>query len=365
MREISTPIEIIGDLTSATSNPDTDYQPTMTEDRFEQHIEDVQETLQRAEEQTETEISVADEEIEEQFKQYAEKRVDPEDCVENITKSILKDAGISNPNQFIYNGTSRSSGVSEDVPMEVEEIEEDSRWIQFTGVVLELYDSTDPIAQHGRLVDDTGSIRFTIFEGDTDELLEVGKCYRLDPVVTNEYKGEYELKLRNETDITELEGGEALDIDIENYTEKKTGTIIDFQSQMGLINRCEECNRVLTESDYCPDCGDVDSELDLRIKAVIDNGEDSWTVFFNAEQTEQLTGMSLEDAKNKAREHSDRAVVREYIERKTHAEYIELHGRDRGRRFDVEEFEKIDVPTNEDFENILDHMQSLVSEQEA
>lgn len=341
----------------------------MSVDRYTEYIDEVREAISRAEAGADISVSIDDETLAELFDEYADNRIDPEDAVIYVGKKVLRKEGIENPSQYVYRGRGnqpQNNGANPQLP--VEDINQSSQWISFKGTVIELYESeSDSIAQQGRLADDTGTIRFTIFNGDTDVRLEKGSCYLIEPVVTNLFGGEYEIKVTNEAKATVLEGDDALGIDPETYTEAVTGSIIDFQSQMGLIDRCpnEDCNRVLRQDDYCPDCGDVESVLDLRTKAILDNGRDTWTIFLDEDQTAKLVGIDLEQAKEMAEEYGDQNVARNYIEAQLHGEYLEVHGRDRGRRFDVEELDFIDAPTVGDFDMILEHLEGLTSEQQS
>ena len=130
---------------------------------------------------------------------------------------------------------------------------------------------------------------------------------------------------------------------------------------MGLIERCpnETCRRVLEDPTVCPDCGDVESETDIRTKAVVDNGRDTWTVFLNAEQTDQLAALTFEQAQQLVEEYEYPGVVKEYIESQLHGEYIRFHGRDRGRSFNVTDFELVDPPSLADLDDVKQQLEQL------
>ncbi len=72
------------------------------------------------------------------------------------------------------------------------------------------------------------------------------------------------------------------------------GFMIDLK-EGGLIRRCPQCNRVLTDM-QCSLHGKItEPKIDLRIKAVMDDGSDSATVILNRTLSEKLLGKTLEE----------------------------------------------------------------------
>lgn len=336
----------------------------MSDLNYPDAVDDVQDVLETAEAEEDVEIGVTGDDISERLGEYVDARVDPEDAVRYVVEDILEDAGIEDTSQYTRSASgSRRGGSTDNEQLTADEIAQPNQWIEFEGTVLETFEtSSDSIAQQGRLADDTGTIRFTIWESSGVETrLEEGESYHLEPVVVNEFQSEFELKVTDVTDINRLEGDDALGIDPDEYTETVRGAIIKFQDQMGLIDRCpnEDCRRVLQQPNYCPDCGDVDSELDVRTKAVIDTGDDTWTVFLDEEDTDALAHIDLEEAKRMVDEHNDRDVVEWAIREELHGEYLKLWGRDRGRRFDVEDFELAPSPTIDDLTELQEKLSAL------
>lgn len=327
-------------------------------------VEEAQSLLTTAEQEEGLDIDTSQATIAERVNEYVATRIEPSNAVRYVVEDVLEDEGVPDPSEYTRSATGgRRGGSTDNEQLTVEEIDQSGEWIEFEGTVLETFDtSSEAIAQQGRLADSTGTIRFTIWESDGIETrLERGKSYHLEPVVINEFQDELEIKVANVTEIATLEGDESLGIDPDEYTESISGSIVKFQDQMGLIDRCpnEDCRRVLREEDQCPDCGDVDSEIDLRTKAVLDTGTDSWTIFLDAADTEALTHIDLEEALNIAEEHGDREAVNWAIEQEVHGEYLQVWGRDRGRRFDVEDFELAPSPDIPELEQLRDELQAL------
>lgn len=336
----------------------------MSELKYPDAVEDVQDVLETAEDEEDVQIGVGGEAISERLGEYVDARIDPEDAVRYVVEDILDDAGVEDASEYTRGVSgSRRGGSTDNEQLTAEEITQPNQWIEFEGTVIETFDtSSDAIAQQGRLADESGTIRFTIWESaGVETRLERGESYHLEPVVVNEFQGEFEIKIANVTDIAKLEGEDALGINPDEYTETVSGAIIKFQDQMGLIDRCpnEDCRRVLRQVNHCPDCGEVDSELDLRTKAVLDTGDDTWTIFLDEEDTEALAHMNLKEAEELAQEHNDREVVEWAIQEELHGEYLKLWGRDRGRRFDVEDFELAPSPNLGELEELQEELQAL------
>jgi len=103
------------------------------------------------------------------------------------------------------------------------------------------------------------------------------------------------------------------------------GVVVDIKKGSGLIFRCPECNRPV-QGGTCRIHGKVKAEPDLRIKAVVDDGNFSLTAILNREMTEELLGLTLEESLKAARESMNQEVVREEIEEKLLAHPVELSG---------------------------------------
>ncbi|KZX46252.1 hypothetical protein [Haloarcula sp. K1] len=340
----------------------------MTDKNHQEHVDDILEIVDTAETETGTTINVDEAEIADRLDKFVQKRMEPEDGVRVIAKEIIRDAG-EDPYKFVRgSGTGRQASGSNE-QLVAGDIEEEGRWIAFEGTVIDLNDpNPEGMIQTGRLADDTGSIRFTIWEtsdgqNPIDISLEIGESYRVNPVVTNLYEEaeQMELNFREVSEVTKLEGDDALDIDPDTYTETVSGTIIDFQDPMGLVDRCpnNDCGRVVKQRDHCPDCGDIEAEIDLRTKAILDDGEATWVIILDADQTAQEANLTLEDAEELVREHNDRNVVDQYIEAQLHGEYLHVHGMNHGRNFSVESTELIEPPSVSDLATIREHLMEL------
>jgi len=228
--------------------------------------------------------------------------------------------------------------------VQVEDIDTPERWVDLTAKVVELWEPrSDAVGQVGLLGDPTGTIKFTAWAKSDLPALEEGAVYRLGNVVTDEYQGRYSVKLNRTTTIEQLEE----DLEVGDNTDTVEGALVDIQSGSGLIKRCPEegCTRVL-QNGRCSEHGDVDGEFDLRIKAVLDDGTAVHEVIFDEAATTELTGITLEDAKQQAMDALDTEIVAEDIRAQILGRYYRVTGPTLGRYVLVDEAEELGEPTD-------------------
>ena len=234
-------------------------------------------------------------------------------------------------------------------------IETAEEWIDITAKVVELWEPrSDAIGQVGLLGDETGRIKFTAWAKSDLPTLEEGEVYHLGNVVTDEYEGQYSVKLNRTTTIEEAD--EAIEVG-DNTTEIE-GALVDMQSGSGLIKRCPEdgCTRVL-QNGRCSEHGEVEGTFDLRVKGVIDDGRAVNEVIFNQEMTEELTGVTLDEAKERAMDALDTSVVADDIRDEILGNYYRISGPVLGRYVLADEFEQLGART--DAEEVLITARSL------
>ena len=234
-------------------------------------------------------------------------------------------------------------------------IETAEEWIDITAKVVELWEPrSDAIGQVGLLGDETGRIKFTAWAKSDLPTLEEGEVYHLGNVVTDEYEGQYSVKLNRTTTIEEAD--EAIEVG-DNTTEIE-GALVDMQSGSGLIKRCPEdgCTRVL-QNGRCSEHGEVEGAFDLRVKGVMDDGRAVNEVIFNQEMTEELTGITLDEAKERAMDALDTSVVADDIRDEILGNYYRISGPVLGRYVLADEFEQLGART--DAEEVLIKARSL------
>jgi replication factor A1 len=282
-------------------------------------------------------IDVSTDDVEDRLERLvSEYKVPVDEARRSVTNSYLDEADLDR--QELSRGGADAVLVSE--------IDQDEQWVDITVRVVDLWEPrSDSIAQVGLVGDESGRIKFVSFSTSELPELEEGTSYRLENVVTDEYQGDYSVKLNRTTTITELDES----VEVGDDTTTIEGALVDVQSGSGLIKRCPEegCTRVL-QNGRCSEHGEVEGEFDLRIKAVIDDGHEVHDVIFNREATEELTGVELEAAKQQAMDALDTTVVADGIRDDIVGRYYRVTGPTLGRYVLANEFETLDSPTDTD-----------------
>jgi len=210
------------------------------------------------------------------------------------------------------------------VELKAADISEAGAWVDVRVKVVQLWKPTsDAISQSGIVGDDTGSLKFVKWaKSELPDLVE-GKSYLLGNVVTDEFQGRFSIKLNRTSQVSELDE----DIEVGSQSFEFTGAMVDIQKGSGLIKRCPKCERSLSKG-ICriPEHGKVEGIYDLRIKAVLDNGQRVQDMIINRETTERLVGLTLEEAKKMAMDTLDHEVVRGTIEERLLGRYYSVTG---------------------------------------
>jgi replication factor A1 len=261
-----------------------------------------------------------------------EYKVPMEEARRSVVSHYLDEAGLERDEI-------RSGGGTEDA--QLADIDTDEEWLNVTAKVVDLWEPrSDAVGQVGLLGDESGTIKFTKWAKSDLPELEEDKVYSLGNVVTDEYQGNYSVKLNRTTTVEELD----VEMEVGDDSEEVEGALVDIQSGSGLIKRCphEDCTRVL-QNGRCSEHGEVEGEFDLRIKGVLDDGEEVHEVIFDRETTEALTGITLEEAKDRAMDALDTTVVVEEMREGTLGRYYAVTGPTLGRYVLVNEFERLDA----------------------
>ncbi|WP_323674438.1 replication factor A [Halorubellus sp. PRR65] len=294
------------------------------------HAEDIHEQFS-----DHIEISVDD--VEERLSTLVDEyKVPVDEARRSVTSHYLDEAGMER------DALGGGSGSNDHV--QVADVEEDEQWIDVTAKVVDLWDPrSDAVAQVGLLGDESGTIKFTAFASSDLPKLEEGAVYALGNLVTDEYEGNYSVKLNRTTTIEELDE----DIEVGDDSTTVEGALVAMQSGSGLIKRCpeEDCTRVL-QNGRCSEHGEVEGEFDLRIKGVVDDGIDAHEVIFDKETTEAITGISLEEAKDMAMDALDTTVVADEIRDLVIGTYYRVTGPTFGRYVLADDVEQCSEPVD-------------------
>lgn len=266
------------------------------------------------------------EQVESQIQNLVDEYMLPVDeATRSVENTICDEAGIERNSGVAANASDDSAYDNFD-PTPVEEITEEGEWNDLAVEVVQLWSpNSDSMAQVGLLGDETDKIKFTIWE-NTEGIptLEEGQTYHIQNVVTDEYEGRYSVKFTKNSQVTVAEDEE---IEIESSETAHEGAIVSINTGSGLIKRCpdDDCTRVI-QNGRCAEHGPVEGEFDLRIKAVIDNGETAQDVVFDQEATEEAAGIEIEEAKNMAMDALDTTVVADEIRDEILGKYVKING---------------------------------------
>ena len=243
-------------------------------------------------------------------------RVPLNEARRNVTNYFLKVHNI-NQDEFFAN-----AGFANQSPVKIAELIEDNKWCSFIAKVSMLWEARhEKIAQTGVLGDETGTIVFTTWKSTGCSVLEEGKCYIFKNVVTSEWQGRMSIKINKNSEILPYQG----DITVAKKLVTVVGAMVDLQQGSGLIKRCPECHRSLSKGS-CAEHGKVEGVYDLRIKGVIDDGVNSRDVILNRKLTEELTGITLDKAREIAMESLDAGTVADEMGCKVIGHYFEVTG---------------------------------------
>ncbi|MGB8311134.1 MAG: replication factor A [Halobacteriota archaeon] len=262
------------------------------------------------------------------------------DALINEFKVPADEAKRSVTNYFLkqHRGPRERSGTSsEGTYAKISDVNDQERWLNLKVKVVQLWEPNSPsIAQVGLLGDESGTIKFTNWANAQLSLLEEGKSYAIRNVVTKLWQGRFSVSFNKMTEIAPLDE----EVTVVRAEEHLTGVIIDVQSGSGLIKRCPDCGRLVIKGS-CPEHGKVESIYDLRIKAVLDDGDEVHDILFNCDLTEKLTGITLETAKDMAIDALDQNIVSDTITDMIVGRYYSIRGTKTPRWILVTGFEEL------------------------
>ncbi len=222
--------------------------------------------------------------------------------------------------------------------VKIEQIQAAGSWVNLKAKVMQLWMPENPaIKQVGLLGDETGVIKFVSWAKANLQPLEEGKCYQINRVISDEWQGKFSIKFNKNTTISELNE----EIMVGNPIVEIEGVLIDIQSGSGLIKRCPNCKRVLVRG-VCAEHGAVEGEYDLRVKAVIDNGRETQDIILNQTMVEQISAITVQNAKEMALAALDSNVVLDKIKDGILGRYFRVRGQRVGRYVLAEEVHRLE-----------------------
>ncbi|RZB28719.1 MAG: replication factor A1 [Candidatus Argoarchaeum ethanivorans] len=296
-------------------------------------------------------IELSEKEIEERLQKLtSEFKVPIGEAKRSVVNYFLKEHDIDRSQYY--------AGSTNDITA-IQDINQEGRWVTLKVKVIQLWEANhESIVQVGLVGDETGIIKFTMFQGVTiPEPLEEGKSYLIKTAVTGVWQGKYQINMNKATSITEIEE----DVEVGRQTAEFTGVIVDVQTGSGLIKRCPECNRALSKG-VCTEHGKVEGVYDLRIKAVIDDGKTTQEAIINKELSEKLTNITLVEAKDMATEALDHNIVTDRIKSKIIGRYYTIVGTKIDRYLIVSEIKALPKITKEAVDELLSQLHTTQTE---
>jgi len=286
-------------------------------------------------------VKVETNEIQTRLDQLINKfKVPPEEARRNVINFFLKQHNIPKAEFFAPKETPQ---------VKTSEIKEDGKWITLRCKVVQLWDkSHESISQIGLLGDESGTVAFKKWAKANLPQVEEGKNYIFRNVATSQWQGRFSVSLNKTSEIIEITD----EIKVGNTPVEFKGAIVDIQTGSGLIKRCPECNRALIKG-ACGEHGKVEGQYDLRVKAVMDNGENIQDILLNREMTEAFTGITLEKAKEMATEALDQAVVLDVIKSKLVGRYYVVTGPRLDRFILVDTIKPDETPIEDEIKRLL------------
>jgi replication factor A1 len=168
------------------------------------------------------------------------------------------------------------------------------------GKVIQEWESNhERLLQSGLLGDETGTVRFTIWNDDNMGRLEQDLVYKIFYTNVSIFNEQFSITLNGSTYLPE----EGATISVPSQMTEIQGMFVNIIPGSGLIKRCtvEGCGRPLSRQNVCSE-HDIQStsEYDLRVRGWLDNGMQTWEVTLPADVVTKLTGISMTAAQETA-----------------------------------------------------------------
>lgn len=164
------------------------------------------------------------------------------------------------------------------------------------------------IVYSGSLGDDTGKVQFSAWH---DFNLKPGNVIRIEGCYVKAWRGIPQLSFDENSSVEMMDdsllpAGDIIQagpirelIDLEEvggaFDVTVEGTVLEVRSGSGLVKRCPECRRVLQNDECMVHGSQPGGTIELRVKAIIDDGTGSLMVVIGDELTESILNVTKED----------------------------------------------------------------------
>ncbi len=309
-------------------------------------MKDMAEEIQSVFKEAGVDIEIA--EIEERLRLLVDKfNVPDEEAKRSVVNYFLKEHKI--PRTQLLSSESRTLE-------HIKDIDAPGVWVNVKGKVVQLWENkSEAVSQVGLIGDSSGVVRFVKWTSSDLPDVSLDTVYLFKNVVTDVWQGQYSIKLNKNSEIVPLDE----DIEVASQMSTIVGALVAVQQGSGLIKRCPVCKRALINN-TCNEHGKVEGVYDLRIKAVLDDGVHTQDVLFNRELTEYTTKITLDQAKDMAKEALDSDVVKGEIARKVLGRYYRVKGNIVGQYLLIDEAEPIPPVEDEEVKEALERAKTLM-----
>ncbi len=183
-------------------------------------------------------------------------------------------------------------------------------------LVQEWESKSDRMLQAGLVGDETGVVKFILWNNEGSCKLQENTVYNFFYVIVDEYNGRLSVNLTQATALPEEES----DIEVARDGTTIIGALVHIASGSGIVKRCPEegCNRVLSRQNFCPIHEfKPDFKYDLRIRGSLDDGTVARNILIPRDVVESLFQMTLAEAQDIAENQPLGAdeVIRQLTER--------------------------------------------------
>ncbi len=191
----------------------------------------------------------------------------------------------------------------------------------------------------GLLSDGSAQVRFTWWDEPKRDLLLAGSTFRFIGAEVRDWQGRPEVRLTRNTRFESLKAEEVPMPARERgdramllwqvkggppaFPARVTGVITSLLSSTGVVHRCPECSRVL-QANVCGTHGTVEGKIDLRLRAVLDDGTGTVTVSIRRPDVERIVGRPISDAELGAQPST---ILSETLHSHLVGHYFRLEGR--------------------------------------
>lgn len=243
-------------------------------------------------------------------------------------------------------------------------------------------DGSEGKVQNIVLADETGSIRVTLWDEQTeiaekveeDDAIEIQNAYTVEDDRGNaelRLGDESQVKMADDDEVPEIDSsgggsGETKEVSIrevksENATYRINGLLVNIYTSNPFYNRCPECGTSVREDDdgniLCEDHGEIEEpDKALAVSAVIDDGTGNIRVVFFRDLAREMLGVDEE-----VEEEGDVEAVEDAAEDAIGKE-LEIEGRTRYNdyfgRLEMIANEMDEVDPEQELENLMETMEA-------